>query len=244
MSESLSDRVRRLREQTDRAAHARQMDSRYSRTARAREDIRYSARFSYQVWQGLCWLYAWIIQPVFRRLLVIKDYLWHKYKLLWAYVVYKRTRDDVLIFSKTRAAAMIIGSFVVIWWVALPVIETVFIDLPAYALTAKVNENLYLWHPQEINSNTNSQLIRGCAEHTCSEDTALYFRVENGLFENLWSLWHGHGFFFPEYVASVPGSATACIATSYWFRFRLTSKFLNIYPYLLSTSCLEVPKAG
>jgi len=244
MSEPLADRVRRLREQTDRNAHARRMDSRYSRTARAREDIRFSVRFTYQVWQGLCWLYAWMIEPVLRQVWKAKDYLWHQYKLLWAYCVYKRTRDGVLLFSKTRAAAMLITTFVVGWWVALPLLETVFVDIPAYALTAKVDEKLWLWNPQEINSKTNSQLIRGCAEYPCSEDNALYFRVENGLFENLWSIVHGHGIFFPEYVASMPGTATPCIATSYWFRFRLTSRFLNIYPYLLSTSCTEITKTG
>ncbi len=102
--ESLADRVRRLSRQTEDAARSRTRSARFSRSERVREDVRSSARFLYQFGQGLLLLWELSRLP---RAAVARAAIWlaDRYRQLWAFAVYRRV-DDVLLFSKTRAAAM------------------------------------------------------------------------------------------------------------------------------------------
>ena len=62
-------------------------------------------------------------------------------------------------------------------------------------------------------------------------------RARYSLFNELWSLAHGHGFFYPELVASsVPYEVSECRVTTYGVRQRLLVK-LNLYPDLLAATC-------
>lgn len=243
MSEDLNDRIKRLRDQTTSVRHERKMDARYSRQAKMRDDIQHSGRFLSQAWQGILWLYEWVFQPIFRFLVLKARWIWAQYMKLWSLVVYRRTVDNVLLFSKTRAGLMILGSGIFAWWILfpwiiLPLSECLLLEGPLYLFTAHVNEEVYLLGSQEINSHTGAHTIEGCKELPCDDQDAIYFRTDNSLFNNLWSLSHGRGVFFPEYVgAAVPYTTSKCTITSYGVRFRLTTRFMNIYPTMLSVSC-------
>lgn len=235
--ESLAERIKRLQQQTKTVTHDRRIDAKYSRTERAREDIRSFGRFVYQVSQGLSVLNTWLLQPLLKFLILKTQWIGRKYKWLWSIVVYRRTEDGVLLFSKTRAAGMIAATFTFVWFMLLPVVECGY-EAVLYTLTARIDEKVYLLGSQEINSTMGTHIIEGCSELPCSDQDAIYYRTENSLFNNLWSLWHGRGFFFAEYVgAAVPNQTSLCVTTSYGFRFRLTSRFLNIYPHMLALTC-------
>lgn len=133
---------------------------------------------------------------------------------------------------------MILSTGLFIWFLGLPVLELVLVDAPSYALTAHVNESIYLRGSQELSASDSLHAVKGCRVMPCDDADAIYFRVENDLFSNLWSLSHGRGLFFPEYVAAaVPYETTQCVASSFGFRFRGTVRWLNLFPQLLAVSC-------
>ncbi len=239
-SESLADRAARLRRDTAAFAKQHHKDARYSRVERMREDVRLSGRFAYQASQGALWLYDWLLCPLLRFCAVKTRWLWRIYHRLWSLAVYCRTPDDVLLFSKTRAGLMLAATFVFFWFIALPVLDAGYEGL-VYLLTAQVDERVYLLGSQEINSTTGSHIIEGCSALPCSDQDAIYFRTENSLFNNLWSLAHGRGIFYPEYVgAAVPYSTSHCVVTSYGFRVRLPFRLANTYSYMLAVTCQPI----
>lgn len=238
MSTGLADEAQELLDKLRQQRAARDKSARYSRTARARSDLASGGKFFYQLSLASGWVWAWLARPIWRACAVATSWAWTKYRWLWALVVYKRTVDDVLLFSKTRAGIMLLLFGLWLWFLLLPIAECVLIDAPLYMITAKIDEHVYLSGSQEINSSTGAHVIEGCSELPCTDRDAIYFRAENSLFNNLWSLWHGHGMFFPEYVgAAVPYATTHCVVTTYGFRLRFTTRFLNIYPEILAVAC-------
>jgi hypothetical protein len=234
-----AERARDLLRAARQAREERQRARRMSRGERAHEDLSRTGRFLWQVWLGLRWLWQTLGAPVGRALWRVGAWVLDRYRFyVWSRFVYRRTPDGVLRFSATRAGLTLGATWFVLWFLALPVTECVLWDAPLYALTRQVNETVYLQGSQELDPGTASHSIKGCESLPCSDTQAVYFRVESDLFSNLWSLVHGHGFFFPEYVAAaVPYETNRCTITSYGFRFRGTARFLNVFPQLLAVSC-------
>jgi hypothetical protein len=84
-------------------------------------------------------------------------------------------------------------------------------------LTVRYNEQLFLFSSQEIDPKTNMHNIRGVERLPWSNEDSLYFRTEDTWFNNIWSVLHGKGLYFPEYVAgAVPSNITPCTIVSYW----------------------------
>lgn len=233
---NFADEAQALLERTRRERTTRDKAARYSRTARAASDLASGGRFLYQLSAGLSWVYR-TMRPLGSIGLTFTQWCWARYRYLWALVVYQKMADGELLFSKTRAGIMVLLSALWFWFLLCPIAQCVFIDAPLYLLTAKVDERIYLSKSQELDAVTNSHAVQGWSDAPFTDQDAMYFRTENSLFNNLWSIWHGRGFFFPEYVAAVPSTPTRCIITVYGFRFRFTTRFLNIYPEILATAC-------
>lgn len=126
------------------------------------------------------------------------------------------------------------------WFLLLPLLECAW-DAAWYAATVRHNEHVYLLGSQEIDPWTGSHNVEGCTALPCSDSDAIYFRTTGGLFNNLWSLVHGKGLFWPEYVgAAVPYSVSRCVVTSYGLRVRLPLRIVNTYSSLLAVTCEPV----
>lgn len=239
VGETPLERIRRLRAETEKQQHDRHLEAKYSRGARVREDIATTGRFTYQVGVAL----AWVHRHFFRRIAHWGVWLWrliiHGYARFWAFVVYRRTEDNVLVFSKSRAGGMLLATGIFVWYLALPLAGCIY-DTGLYVLTVQHDEHLYLFGSQEIDPDTGTHNIEGAAYQPWSEQDSIYFRAENSLFANLWSILHKGGLYYPEYVgAAVPYGTSRCIVTSYGVRIRVW--FLkNTYSYLLSVSCVPL----
>ncbi len=237
MATPLDEQIRRLRGESARRTKQRQNDTRYSRLGRMREDIANSGTFLGQVAAGVGWIWGRALWPMLWWARRPSGWLVRQYKRLWGLAVYRRTSDQVLVFSKTRAGLFILATWFVAWYVALPVADAVW-DGALYMVTAQHDEHVYLLGSQEIDSWTGSHVVDGCSKLPCSDQDAIYFRTVGGLFNNLWSLAHHGGLFYPEYVgAAVPYSTSKCVITSYGVRIRLAFRLLHTYSYLLAVTC-------
>ncbi len=241
--ETLSERVKRLKAETSAFIKESKMDAKYSRSARIREDIATTGRFTYQLWQGFLWIREWILSPITGFFNQISQRIIHYYKRLWFFMVNRRTEDDMLVFSKTRAGAMVLVTGLFIWFAIIPILWCAY-DAGLYALTVQHDEHLYLFGSQEINPTTGMHNIEGADHIPWTEQDSFYFRADGGLFPDLWSIFHNSrlwppyiALYYPEYVgAAIPYGISRCFVTSYGIRTRLP--FLsNTYSQLLSVSC-------
>jgi hypothetical protein len=238
----LREQIERMSERARAELRDRVEDRRYSRQARARADISSLAAFWAQATAGALWLWHRVLWPVLRW--IPAKWLFAQYRRLWYHVVHHRNSDGVLLFSKTRAGLMLLATFVFVWFIAWPLAECAW-DAAIYALTAQRDEHVYLLGSQEIDPWTGAHNIEGCSALPCSDRDAIYFRTEGGLFNNLWSLSHGRGLFYPEYVgAAVPYNTSRCVITSYGLRVRFPFRLINTYSYLLAVTCSPITDKG
>jgi hypothetical protein len=167
---------------------------------------------------------------------------WRK---LWARTVYKTNAAGVRRFSSVRGAGMIAATVVAayIGFQALFVLA----DAALYLITGRVDEVVYMSNAQEISGEDNLHSAQGCTitttdkDFSCDADNSLYFRIAPSAFNHLWSLWHKHTLFFPDYVAApiAPGWEQ-CVITSYGIRAKFFMKQWDIYPTLLSATCKDI----
>jgi hypothetical protein len=207
-----------------------------------RADVSSGGTFLAQLFVAAGWLWQRVVSPLLHLFWRWGVFHVKQYRRLWSLVVYRRTTDGELLFSKTRAGLFAGGSILFFWFIAIPLIDGVW-DAGIYLLTAERNEHVYLLGSQEIDSWTGAHVIEGCSKLPCSDRDAIYFRTAGGLFNNLWSLMHGRGLFYPEYVgAAVPYATSKCIVTSYGVRIRLPFRIVNTYSYLLAVTCSPLSK--
>jgi hypothetical protein len=235
--DDLADRIRRFQEETRADAAARRRNTKASRAARVSQDIKFWGRFVAQVTQAVIWLRQYVWLPVWHVLKRVALAIARLYRRLWAWVVYRRDSDGELVFSRPRAGAMLLATGVFVWYLLIPLIRCGY-DAALYAMTAQVDEQVYLLGSQEIDSTTGEHIVEGCSALPCSDRDAVYFRTEDSLFNNLWSLAHGRGMFYPEYVgAAVPYSTSRCAITSYGVRKRFPFRIVNMYSDMLAVTC-------
>jgi len=207
--------------------------------ARATKEATIFARFLTQVWRSCLWIWSHVLGPVLGRFYrgPVKWVL-KKYITLWNLATYKTDQFGGRYFSVTRGAGMVVGTAAFLWFLLMPILDFGYYGL-LYALTVERDEKVYLYGSQELDHTTNSHNIEGCQEPSCTQDDAIYYRAERNAWNEVWSLTHGHGRYFPEYVAAaVPYAVSECIVTTYGFRFRITARWFNIYPYLLTVRCV------
>lgn len=147
-----------------------------------------------------------------------------KYKNAWNRYTHDKYGDFVL----KRAIA-----FVLLTLVAIEVLGFVF-DLGYYLITKK-EETIYLSDSVELEDGLWG--AKGCPTKDCSSDTALYFRIKNTWFNNIWNILHHGQIFFPDGIAAgiITGQAK-CRVISYGLRYRIVMIF-NYYPQILQVNC-------
>jgi hypothetical protein len=221
----LGEQIARLRKETE------------SRRDRARVDTASPSTFFAQFASAVTWLWRRVVWPGIRWATRPSRWLFGWYRALWSLAVYRRASGGTLRFSKVRAAGMVVATWFVLWFVTWPAIDCLW-DGAIYAATVQRDEHVYLLGSQEIDSWTGAHNVEGCTALPCSDRDAIYFRTVGGLFNNLWSLAHGRGLFYPEYVgAAVPYSTSKCSITSYGVRVRFPFRLINTYSYLLAVTC-------
>jgi hypothetical protein len=235
MSELL-DEVRRLKEKIDARGHQSRKEEAAAWTQRTREDI--SALQS--LLSAIAGFFVWIcrrILPLSRAAVVPAVWLWCLLRALWNRFVYIEDEFKNRRLSKRRAAIFSVAGLVFAWYVFVPVL-VLLLDVALYLATAKRDEVVYLTNSQEIIPEDNVHSVQGCHQLPCTDENSFYFRIRATLFNEIWSVVHGRGLFFPDYVAaSVPLSISECKITSYGVRVKIFMRGMDIYPDLLQTEC-------
>jgi hypothetical protein len=229
--------VDRLKKKIEEQAFQNQKADARSWTGRTQHDLTAIHKFWYQFLQACHWIYAKVFRPFTRLLYKPLPYLWNAYRFLWDKAVYYEDKFQNRQFSKTRAGVFLLVSAVAAWYVAIPAL-LMLVDTGIYFATVKHNEEVYLTNSQEILPGQNEHSVQGCHALPCTDENSVYYRIRASNFNEAWSIVHGHGLFFPDYVAAaVPVSISRCHITSYGFRIKLIMRGFDMYPDLLRTEC-------
>ena len=174
----------------------------------------------------------------------VTPWLWRPVRALWNRLVYIEDEYKNRRLSKRRATYFVAASLVFAWFILIPLLGFLF-DVGLYLATVKRDEVVYLTNSQEIMPEDNVHSVQGCYELPCTDENSFYFRIRATLFNEVWSVVHGRGLFFPDYVAaSVPLSISQCTITSYGVRLKLIMRGVDIYPDLLKTECTPMTGEG
>lgn len=233
---NLSDEVKELREKMARQAYASDKTNARSWTGRTQHDLTAFHRFFFQFLAACHWVWSRMVWPTLRFLGKPVRWLWHLFRLLWDKVVYVEDAFQNRLFSKTRAGVFLAASAIFCWYLVVPLLGILF-DTGVY-LATKRHETVYLTNSQEILPEENEHSVQGCYGLPCSDENSIYFRIRPSYFNQLWSLFHGRGFFFPDYVAAaVPVSISKCTITSYGIRVKFLRRGLDLFPDLVEAQC-------
>ena len=233
----IKDEIEKLRAKIDDNAYRAAKTEAASFQARRRGDVASMNRFLAQFILASHWIYQNILSPVGRFASIPVRHLFRWYRWLWDKVVYTQDQYKNRMFSKTRAGVFLTASLVFAWFILLPLLGFL-LDAGLYFATVKRDETVYLTNSQEIIPEENVHSIQGCHDLPCTDENSVYFRIRATLFNEAWSLVHGHGLFFPDYVAAaVPLSISKCTITTYGVRIKLVMRGMDIYPDVLTTEC-------
>lgn len=144
----------------------------------------------------------------------------------------KYTHDKYGDFIYKKAVVMIVATLASIYIIIEAIIFT--FDV-AYYLSTRKEETIYLSDSVELEDGLWS--AKGCPTRECNSENALYFRIKNTWFNNIWNIWHHGQIFLPDIVASsVPTGQSECNVISYGLRYRIFMIF-NYYPQILNVEC-------
>jgi hypothetical protein len=191
------------------------------------------SRLTYQFTSAATWIYQKMLQPVYRVTSAPAKWLWKQYLLFWEYYT---TRDGK--FSRVRAGGLLAGTIAFGYFLFMPLLGF-FFDAGMYVLTVHRDERIFMTSSQEIYPGANEHQAQGCHSLPCSDSNAIYFRIRATMFNEVWSILHGRGLFFPDIVATIPLNSQ-CTITSYGVRIKLFMRGTDIYPDLLKTECRPV----
>lgn len=239
MSDSFVENIHRIKEHIQRRGRQRDKDAAHSPAGRAEHHLTGIWWFTLQFLDACHWVWYWLIRPFSRAFRWIAVRTWRGYRRLWDKVVYKEDEFGVPIFHKVRAGVLLGITAVVIYFMLIPGFFLM-TDSVLYAATARVNEEVYSRGIQELDEDLH--IVRACEKRACEEEDVLYFRVEDRLFNEIWSLVVKHRFFLPDRVSGTvpPAETQLCRMTSYGFRLKLFIHRMQIYPKMLSASCEPV----
>ncbi|RYD62429.1 MAG: hypothetical protein EOP83_14610 [Verrucomicrobiaceae bacterium] len=190
-------------------------------------------RFLYQVLVGAAWIYESIVKPVTRPFWRAGLWLFGLYRRLWDKLVYTKSGR----LSNVRAGLVLASTIAAL--VMLPSAIRFTFDALMFALTYEIEE-VYLMSSQEIDPSINLHSIKGCEDIPCTEANSIYYRVREDSFNDMWSLIHHGGFFYPDYVAAAAGTFSKCTVTSYGIRFKTAMRRWDIYPDMLEAHCRPI----
>jgi hypothetical protein len=234
---NLKEEVDRLKKKIEEQAFKKNKADARSWTGRTQHDLTAIHKFWYQFLQACHWIYANVFRPISRLLFKPFPYLWRLFRFLWDKAVYYEDKFQNRQFSKTRAGVFLLVSAVSAWYLVVPAL-VVLVDTAIYLATVKHNEQVYLTNSQEIVPGENEHSVQGCHALPCTDDNSVYYRIRASNFNEAWSVLHGRGLFYPDFVAAaVPVSISRCNITSYGLRIKFLMRGLDIYPDLLRTEC-------
>jgi hypothetical protein len=237
---TLRDEVEELKKKMEQKAFADAKTDAKSWTGRTQHDLTAIHKFSYQFLAACHWIWLNILRPVTRFFYKPVPWLWHGYRVLWDKAVYTQDQYQNRLFSKTRAGVYLAATIAFVWYLAVPLTVMVF-DTGLYLATAKRAETVYLTNSQEILPESNEHSVQGCHELPCTDHNSVYYRIRASNFNEVWSVLHGKGLFFPDYVAAaVPVSISKCTISSYGVRVKLLMRGFDLYPDLLEAECTPV----
>lgn len=214
----------------------KEMKREESRFEKVKKDVPRWHVFLYQFFHAIDQVISTYIP--FAKKVWVTLFCW--YRTIWAFFVYRRDENGVLIFSKPRAGTFLVGSFLFLFYGLLPTVYFV-ADTAIYFFTVKHNEVLYLHNSQEIEPEENIHAVQGNYTIPLNEDETIYLLVEDTWFNTLWSIVHKGNLFYPDYVAAtVPPGLNKCHVTSYGLRLKSLMRRWEVYPYILSASCEPV----
>jgi hypothetical protein len=239
---NLRDEVDALKKKLERDAKESAKANARSWTGRTQHDLTAFHKFAFQFLAACHWIWQKIIRPVSRFFWKPVPWIWHGYRVLWDKAVYYEDEHQNRLFSKTRAGAFLAASAAFAWYLAIPLLILLF-DTGLYLATVKRHEVVYLTNSQEILPGENEHSVQGCHSLPCTDEISVYYRIRASNFNELWSVLHGRGLFYPDYVAaSVPVSISRYTITSYGFRLKLLMRGFDLYPDLLETECTPLQK--
>ena len=240
----LEDEIERLKKKLDARAYESRKEEAGSWTRRTQEDLSTFQSFVAAIARFLRRIIDGLLMPVGRAVVRVTPWIARPVRALWNRFVYIEDEYRNRRLSKRRAVAFVAASFVFAWFILLPLVEFLF-DLGLYFATVKHDEVVYLTNSQEIIPEDNVHSVQGCHQLPCTDENSFYFRIRATLFNELWSVFHGRGLFFPDYVAaSVPLTISQCKITSYGVRLKLIMRGMDIYPDLLRTECTPMTGEG
>ena len=243
MSDDLREEVEKLKKKIDSRAYQDRKEEAGSWTHRTRDDLSALQSFLAAIGGFLRGLWE-VVLPTGLGIARVTPWLWRPVRALWNRLVYIEDEYKNRRLSKRRAAGFVAASFVFAWFILIPLLEFVF-DVGLYFATVKHDEVVYLTNSQEIIPEDNVHSVQGCYDLPCTDENSFYFRIRATLFNEVWSVVHGRGLFFPDYVAaSVPLSISQCTITSYGLRLKLIMRGVDIYPDLLKTECTPMTGEG
>ncbi len=233
----LQDEVNKLKKKIEERAFQDGKANARSWTGRTQHDLTAIHKFWFQFLAACHWIYLRVFRPVARLLWKPVPWVWRFFRFLWDKAVYYEDSFQNRQFSKPRAGLFLLIFGVAAWYVIVPAAIFAF-DAVLYLATVKRNEVVYLTNSQEILPGQNEHSVQGCHALPCTDENSVYYRIRATNFNEAWSLLHGHGLFFPDYVAaSVPVSISRCKITSYGLRIKLLMRGFDMYPDLLKTEC-------
>jgi len=150
------------------------------------------------------------------------------YNTLWKKYCYDKYGDFLWKHSFYMILITIVNIYVFICFLGF------ILDLGYYLCTKKI-ETVYLSDSVELEDDLWG--AKGCPTKNCNSSNALYFRIKNTWFNNLWNIIHHKQIFFPDGIAAgIPTGQTECKVVSYGLRYRIIMIF-NYYPQILEVNC-------
>ncbi len=243
----LRDEVEKLKKKIEEKTYESGKADARSWTGRTQHNLTALHTFVFQFGAACLWIYGNLLKPFLRFVLKPVRWFWNLFRILWDKAVYYEDKFQNRLFSKTRAGVFLAASAAFAWYVMIPALVFC-LDTALYLATVKKDEVVYLTNSQEILPEQNEHSVQGCHALPCTDENSIYYRIRASSFNEVWSVLHGYGLFFPDYVAaSVPVSISRCRITSYGVRIKLLMRGFDAYPDLLKTECTplqDIPPAS
>lgn len=192
------------------------------------------AKLAYQFTSSATWIWSNVVWPLFK----IVRWPFHKAFILYVKFFWNRFAVDKATgkFIKVRGGVTLLLTLAFLWFAALPLVGCVF-DAGMYLATGR-RETVYLTNSQEIDPDNNVHSAQGCYALPCDDSNSIYYRIRASLFNEVWSISHGYGIFYPDYVAAaIPSAVSKCDVTSYGIRLKFFMRSTDIYPDLIESVC-------
>lgn len=168
---------------------------------------------------------------------------WNGYKNLFNKVSHVEDKESgQLVFSKKRAAAMVMATMV-----ALTGAFHYNLGIPAAFEVAKDSRVLFGTEQMEVYLNRPEMIeegvyeVTGCLDYPCSDDNTLYFRIEDNVFKDVGYLFSRGHFYDPEYVAgAMSNEANQCSVEYIGTTSRFLQRTLGWKPQVVQAECTPI----